>query len=190
MLLLIDACPRTDSRTRHLAQYLIRRLDEPAVIRNLSQTVLPPLDESRLLWRTECSTAGDFSDPYFDLVRQFAAADTVVIAAPYWDLSFPALLKQYLESVCVTGLTFRYSPEGIPIGMCRAKRLWYVTTAGGPMTPDFGFGYVKALAQGLFGIADCRLVSAENLDILGSDPEAILRESRLGIDAQINIINK
>ena len=190
MLLLIDACPRTDSRTRHLAQYLIQRLGEPAVILDLPQIALSPLDESRLLWRTGCCTVGDFSDTYFDLARQFAAADTLVVAAPYWDLSFPALLKQYLESVCVTGLTFRYSPEGLPIGLCRAKRLWYVTTAGGPMTPDFGFGYVKALAQGLFGIPDCRLISAENLDILGNDPEAILRESRLGIDAQINIINK
>ena len=160
-------------------------MDEPAVIRNLSQTALSPLDEFRLLWRTDCCTAGDFSDPYFDLARQFAAADTVVIAAPYWDLSFPALLKQYLESVCVTGLTFRYSPEGIPIGMCRAKRLWYVTTAGGPMTPDFGFGYVKALAQGLFGIADCRLISAENLDVVGNDPQAILEKSYRAIDVQL-----
>ena len=34
----------------------------------------------------------------FDLAGQFAGADTIVIAAPFWDLSFPAALKQYMQA--------------------------------------------------------------------------------------------
>ena len=111
----------------------------------------------------------------FDLARQFAAADQVVVAAPYYDLSFPASLKQYFEQINVLGITFEYSPQGMPITMCKASRLYYVTTAGGAFVPEeFGFGYVKALAQGFYGIEDVRQIRAVGLDIEGADVEAIM----------------
>ena len=40
----------------------------------------------------------------FDLAKQFAEADEVIIAAPFWDLSFPAALKQYFEQINVLGI--------------------------------------------------------------------------------------
>ena len=101
-----------------------------------------------------------------------------MIAAPYWDLSFPAILKQYLEKINVPGVTFFYTPEGFPQGLCRAEELFYVTTAGGTYVPEeFGFGYVKALAENYYGIRNVRLVQAVGLDLDGADPERILRES-------------
>ena len=103
----------------------------------------------------------DYSDPMFDLAKQFAEADRIVIAAPYWDLSFPASLKQYFEQINVQGITFVYTPEGVPQGLCRAKQLLYVTTAGGNYVPEeFGFGYVKALAQNFYGIPDVQMFQA------------------------------
>ena len=43
---------------------------------------------------------------------------------------------------------FRYSDDGRPVGLCRARRLFYVSTSGGPAETDpFGFGYVEALAK-------------------------------------------
>ena len=111
----------------------------------------------------------------FDLAKQFASADQVVIAAPYWDLSFPAALKQYFEQINVLGITFEYSPQGTPIPLCKASRLYYVTTAGGAFVPEeFGFGYVKALSQGFYGINDVRQVRAVGLDIEGADIDAIM----------------
>ena len=95
--------------------------------------------------------------------------------APYWDLSFPAALKQYLELVNVVGITFGYSENGMPFGLCRAKRLFYVSTAGGHyVPPTFGFDYVKALAQNFYGIMDVRHIEAAGLDIAGADVEAIM----------------
>ena len=92
-----------------------------------------------------------------------------MIAAPYWDLSFPASLKQYFEQVNVVGITFRYTEEGIPEGLCKADRIFYVSTAGGIYVPtEFGFGYVKALAQGL--------------DIFGADVEAIMEAAEETIE--------
>ena len=100
-----------------------------------------------------------------------------MIAAPYWDLSFPAVLKQYFEQINVLGVTFTYTPEGIPKGLCRAEKLYYVMTAGGCYVPEeFGFGYVRALAQNFYGIADVELIRAVGLDIDGADVEGIMQE--------------
>ena len=97
-------------------------------------------------------------------------------AAPYWDLSFPAQLKIYIENIYATGIVTRYGADGRPEGMCRAEELIYVTTSGGPFDGRFGYGYVKALAEDYFGIPATRLLLAEGLDIRGNDPEAILQK--------------
>jgi FMN-dependent NADH-azoreductase len=82
------------------------------------------------------------------------------------------------------GVTFVYSPDGVPVGLCRAEKLYYVTTAGGPVSDDsFGYGYVRALAEGFYGIPETRLVKAEGLDVIGADVEAILRRAEREIDA-------
>ena len=184
-LLLINACVRKASRTRILADALLRRLDRPdqAVEEvSLNGIRFPAVDEAFLGERDRLIAAGDFGSPAFALARQFAAADTVVIAAPYWDLSFPAALKQYFEQINVLGITFRYTPEGFPAGLCRAGRLYYVTTAGGSYVPeDFGFGYVKALAQDFYGIPEVRLVKAVGLDLDGADPAAIMQAAEAAV---------
>ena len=41
-------------------------------------------------------------------------ADTIVIAAPFWDFSFPAALKIYIENIYVTGIVSRYGSDGRP----------------------------------------------------------------------------
>ena len=177
MLLFINACVRKNSRTNRLAKCLLDKLGEPFTEVRLEHIRFPVTDEEYLTKRDQMIDAGDFSDPAFSLANQFAAADRIVIAAPYWDLSFPAALKQYFEHINVRGITFTYTPEGIPRGLCRAKEIYYVMTAGGGYAPEeFGFGYVRALAQGYYGIQDVKLIQAVGLDIEGADAEQILQE--------------
>ena len=83
-------------------------------------------------------------------------------------------LKLYLEHIYVTGLVSEYTAEGIPHGLCRAKKLWYVTTAGGPYMPDFSYAYLSTLARDYFGIPETELIKAEMLDVVGFDAEAIV----------------
>ena len=175
MLLFINACPRADSRTKRLADCLLSALGGRVTELRLADVSFPAVDEAFLHERDRLLSAQEFDHPMFALARQFAAADELVIAAPYWDLSFPAALKAYLEQINVVGLTFRYTPEGVPEGLCRAKRLWYVTTAGGDFCPEqFGFGYVEALAKSFYGIGDVALVKATGVDLVGAPVEEIL----------------
>ena len=184
--LFVNACVRKKSRTRKLAEHLLEKLDQPFEEIRLEDIRFPLVDEAFLRERDRLISEGDFEDPMFDLARQFAEAETIVIAAPYWDLSFPAALKQYLELVNVVGVTFCYTEEGIPAGLCKAGRLYYVTTAGGDWMPEeFGFGYVKALAQNYYGIRDVRLIKAAGLDIIGADVDAILKAAEETIPEQV-----
>ena len=178
-ILYIDAAVRRDSRTRELADELVSRLSGEVRRLRLEDSDLPPLDEKRLEWRMECCRTGDFTDEYFRYAHEFASADTIVIAAPFWDNSFPAVLKKYIETVSVCGLTFRYSESGVPVGLCRAEKLWYVTTAGGPIYDDsFGYGYIASLAKVMFGVKETGLIKAENLDLIGADTGGIMSAAK------------
>ena len=53
-----------------------------------------------------------FDAPVFDLARQFRAADRIVVAAPFWDLTFPAALRTYIEYISANGLTYHYEADG------------------------------------------------------------------------------
>ena len=96
-------------------------------------------------------------------------------------MGFPALLKIYLETVTVSGITFCYA-EGRPRGLCNARKLYYITTAGGPILKDFGFPYVQTLAKTLYGIGETICISAENLDIDGADVAGALEKAKKEID--------
>ena len=175
MVLFINACIRNESRTKELADTLLEKQEEPYEEVFLNSIHFPLVDEAFLNRRDSLIDRRDFSDPVFDLARQFAEADEIVIAAPFWDLSFPAVLKQYFEQINVRGITFFYTPEGIPAGLCRAKRLTYITTVGGDFFPEeFGAGYVRALAQIFYGIPEFRLIKATGLDIVGADVSALM----------------
>lgn len=174
-ILYVNACVRKESRTRDLAKKLLSKLGRPFEEIRLEDISFPTVTEEFLNARDQLISKEDFQNQLFDLARQFSEADEIVIAAPYWDLSFPAMLKQYLEQINVVGITFKYSEDGIPVGLCRAKRLFYVSTAGGFYAPDeYGFGYVKALAQNYYGIQDVRKIEALGLDIYGADVNGIM----------------
>ncbi|MBR5446051.1 MAG: NAD(P)H-dependent oxidoreductase [Clostridia bacterium] len=177
-ILFINACIRTDSRTLELAHHVLAQLPGETEEVKLYEANLSPLDLQGMEARDRAARTGDFSDAAFALARQFADAETIVIAAPYWDLMFPAVMKNYLETITVSGLTFVYGENGIPQGLCKAKRLIYVTTAGGPIRQNFGYDYVAALARSFYGIGRVECVSAEGLDIHGADVQTLLAKAK------------
>ncbi len=178
-ILYINACFRDGSRTDELARHLIAGLDGDTECVNLNDDIAAPLNATTLSRRDELLKSGKTDDDFFIQARKFALADIIVIAAPYWDLLFPAVLRSYLENICVCGITFHYSDKGIPVGLCKAKKLYYVTTAGGYTGENnFGYDYIKALATSLFGIEDVKFFSAEGLDIFGADIDSIMQRAK------------
>lgn len=178
-ILLIDACLRPDSRTRILAEEVLGRMEGVVERVNLGEAQIAPLNLKRLRERDAFVENKDFDQPSLRYARQFAEADEIVVAAPYWDLCFPSTVRIYFEVVTVLGITFRYTPEGCPEGLCKAERIIYVTTAGGPIgNLNLGFDFVRAISQTFYGIPRAVCFQAEYLDVKGADVEKILEKAK------------
>ena len=183
MILFINACVRRQSRTKQLAEYVLKKLGKDIKEIVLEKENILPLNGKALEHRSKLAACGNFNDKIFDLAKDFAAAEKIVIAAPYWDLSFPALLKCYIEQINVIGLTFAYDSTGKPYGLCKANDLIYITTSGGKiLNEDAGFGYLKLLAYNFYGIKNVSCIKAENLDLTGADVKTILEKAKQEID--------
>ena len=181
-LLFVDCCLRGEgSRTLKLCRAWLdryRALTPDCQIQRveLARLGLTPLATEELEQRDRLVAAGALEHPLLALAAQFAAADRILVGAPYWDLSFPSALKVYLERVCVCGVTFHYTSTGSE-GLCRAKELTYLTTAGGFIGQrNFGLDYVAGLADFL-GITTTRFACAQGLDIQGMDVDALMTQA-------------
>ena len=187
-ILFVNACVREEqSRTLKLARHFLARYGElhPEDViteRNLMRDRLQPLYRENLEEEEALLAAGRLDQPMFATARQFARADKVVIAAPFWELSFPAILKIYLERISVTDLTFGYDDQGRMVGLCRAEKLLFITTRGGDYSmPELawmesGARHLKALCA-MYGIPDFRLLCAQGLDDIRNDKEALLAQA-------------
>lgn len=182
-ILFVNACVRPESRTAGLARYLLEKMEGQVTELKLGDEDIRTLDLESLNRRNDLIEKKEFSDDMFRYARQFGTADTVVIAAPYWDMSFPAMVKAYVEAIMVQGLTFHYTEEGIPQGLTNIKKVIYVTTAGGPIGDyNMGFDYIKALFGTFYNVTDVTCHKTEMLDVIGMDVESILQETRDEID--------
>lgn len=177
-ILFVNACVRENSRTLAIARDFLNKCTGEIIELNLEETNIQPLNRETLRKRAKLLGDGDLNEPMLKYAVQFANADEIVIAAPFWDLSFPALLKVYIEAITASGITFRYD-EDEPVGLCKASKLTYITTAGGPIFADFGYAYIKTLAQSFYGINDVECIRAENLDVDCISSEEVLTKCKI-----------
>ncbi len=183
-LLFVDSCISLrgpESRTRILADAFFSAFREThpgAEIEtvNVEELALKPFLLPALEEREALASVGAFDAPVFDLARQLRRTDAVVVAAPFWDLSFPSALRVYIEYISACGLTYHYEADGCH-GDCKAERLAFLTTGGDFEAADsLGVLYWKQLAA-MFGIPRFDYVFAGGLDVDPSKASEIMREA-------------
>lgn len=170
-VLYIDCCiRREESRTRLLAEAFLKALEEQGNYQIerlcLMDEPLAPLSEGFFAQREYLLAQNQRDHARFRYAHQFSQADRVVIAAPFWDLGFPALLKIYIENICVDGITFGADETGT-FGLCKAERLLFLTTRGGDYSGsplEMGASYLEALCE-FWGIPRFDTVAANSLDL-------------------------
>ena len=172
-LLIVDCCISQrgkGSRTRQLLeafQEAFCRTHPEAEVETVSPQTLLALrsfDPAALDERDALASVQAWDAPVFALARQFRAADAVAVAAPFWDLSFPAALRTYIEYISANGLTYHYEADGCH-GDCRAQRLVYLTSGGDVEREDsLGVLYWRQLCA-MFGIGRFDYVFAGGLDL-------------------------
>ena len=180
-LLFVDCCisQRGDrSRTRALCDAFLREYQgaHPAAeieLADLRRMDLKPFDQIMLDERDALASVKAFDAPVFQLARQFRAADHILVGAPFWDLTFPALLRIYIEHVSVVGLTYHYEADGCH-GDCGASRLAYLSSGGDAEQPgSLGVAHWRQLS-GMFGIPQFDYVFAGGLDLGDGRAEEIM----------------
>lgn len=183
-LLFIDGCISQrgrESRTRRLAEAFLSAFREAhpetevEAVR-VDQLDLKPFTPEMLDQREALARSGDFSGPVFRLARSFQSADKILVAAPFWDLSFPSALRIYVEHISANGLCYHYTAEGCR-GNCKASRLAYLTTRGDFEEPEsLGVLYWKQLCA-MFGIPRFDFVFAGGLDVDPAKVPEIMAEA-------------
>lgn len=182
-LLFIDATVRshTVSRTWQLCSEYLKTFKNQHPLWNIQHLKLidmslQPKTKEQLTQIEQLLAEKKIQEPCFAYARDFAAADRILIGAPYWDFSFPAVLKIYIENICMNSITFTYENDQ-PKGLCRASRLDYISTAGGCTSGiDLGSEYICKVCSGLLGIKQCTSLIVDRLDIEGNNTAALMQD--------------
>ena len=166
-LVVINACVRqSDSRTLRIAEPVIEALAKRYKITryNLPEMDIVPLNpalfEERSLgqipaWAKEAASA-------------IAQADRILIAAPFWDMSFPAVLKCFFEQTSLFDITFTDNGKTC-VGLCNTPKVLYITTRGMDIPTgsclDQGSPYLRALGA-LWNLGEMTVLEVHNTDYL------------------------
>ena len=165
-LVIVNACVRgAESRTLRIAEPVI------AALSKRYETVrydLPEMEGVTPLTPALFDERGRGEIPAWALeaARAIAAADRVLIVAPFWDMSFPAALKCFFEQTSLFDVTFTDNGKTC-VGLCKTPKVLYITTRG----MDIGTGdareqatpYLKALGS-LWNLGELTTIAAHNLD--------------------------
>ncbi|MDO4601508.1 MAG: NAD(P)H-dependent oxidoreductase [Eubacteriales bacterium] len=183
-ILIIDSCVRREeSRTKQMLDKVVETLKSQ--YKDCNFEVLTLMDMDLKYWNTESLKVrdslllnGQHDAPQFRLGNQFREADGIVIAAPFWDLSIPAMLKVYIENISADGITFSTSEEGLT-GICKFQWMLFLTTRGGiweGSDMEMGSPYMEALSR-FFGHGKYYCVAADGTDIAEMDTETIMENA-------------
>ncbi|MDQ8032243.1 MAG: NAD(P)H-dependent oxidoreductase [Bordetella sp.] len=163
------------SNSRQLADHLIARTRaaDPAgsiVIRDLSTDPVPYFDGNTvgaLFTPAEARTPAQqeivaLSDA---LIAELQAADRVVFALPVYNFNMPAQFKSYLDYLARAGVTFRYTPEGVPEGLVKGKQVLTLIARGGKAEGTPGDTMTPYLTQmfAFLGMTDVTYITAEGM---------------------------
>ena len=173
-LVVIDACVRqSESRTLRIAGPVIEALSKRyKVVRyELPEMDIVPLNPGLYAERG----LGKIPSWAKEAATSIAKADRILIAAPFWDMSFPAVLKCFFEQTSLFGITFTDNGKTCE-GLCKAPKVLYITTRGMDIPTgsflDQGTPYLRALGA-LWNLGEMTVLDVHNTDYL---PEEELRE--------------
>lgn len=180
-LLVVRAHPLTSefSRSMQLADEFVRiyrdtHPDDDVLELNLYERAVPEIDLDLLsAWQklsagtvfAHLSQAEQLKVTLFDgYTSQFLNVDRIVVANPLWNLNVPTRLKAWIDTISVSGQTFRYTEEGVAVGLVHGKRAVHIQTSGGVFGGlDPASLYVKTIFTFL-GIEDFQEIFAEGMD--------------------------
>jgi FMN-dependent NADH-azoreductase len=104
------------------------------------------------------------------VLKEFLAADIVVLGAPMYNFTIPSQLKAWIDRILVAGETFKYSAAGVE-GLAGNKRVIVAISRGG----FYGAGTPAAVGEhletylrwvfGFIGVKNPEFISADGIQV-------------------------
>lgn len=63
-------------------------------------------------------------------LEMFTQADEYVFVTPFWNFSFPSVVKNFIDNISIAGKTFKYTENG-PVGLLENKKALHIQASGG-----------------------------------------------------------
>lgn len=188
-LLFIDCCIKGDlSNTRKIALPLIEKLKDKYHLDILTINDLPlEVIDKDYIMRRENGYVPEHILKWANLIKE---CDRLVIAAPFWDMSFPSSLKLFIEHCSLFNVTFAVN-ESSCYGLCQCEKVLYITTRGMDIKTndplDGATPYINALSK-LWGLGEVEVLACSNMDYVSQDE----KEKKISdtIDIGLKLIEK
>ena len=111
-----------------------------------------------------------------ELTQQYIDVDKIVVANALWNLGIPSHLKSWIDNICVSGVTFRYTETGAE-ALAHGKKALHIQSNGGYFGgKDFSAQFLKGIFQ-FVGVEDYEQLFIEGIDFAPSKREDILEEA-------------
>lgn len=171
---------REGANSTRLANSIVTRLlsanpEAKLALRDLASNPHPLLDEAALgalFTPAEQRTPDQAARVALDdaLIAELQAADVLVLGVPMYNFGVPVQLKNWIDAIARTGVTFRYTENG-PEGLLKGKKVFVALARGGRhrgTDADAQVPYLKTVLS-FIGMSDVRFIYAEGLNM---GPEA------------------
>ena len=150
-----------DSRTKRIADAFLNEIKDKYQIEEINIDQLEIYPKNNAYFRTTEINKNDER-----LAKLVASADKLLIATPFWDMSFPSKLKVFIERATFPGITMSATDD--MRGVSGVEEVLVITTRGWDIKDydelDGISSYMKGL-QLLWGIDKYHIISANGLDV-------------------------
>ena len=185
-VLYITAHPLTEERSSSLAtgkafieEYQKANPHDDIVHINLYRDYIPMIDADVMNGWEKLRAGGTFDQlteqeqgkvaRLNELVDQFVGADKYVFVTPFWNLSYPPMLKAYLDAVSVAGKAFKYVAGGQLVGLLTEKKALHIQARGSVFAEspyaelEMGHRHLEIMMK-FFGLPGLEALILEGLD--------------------------
>ena len=131
-----------------------------------------------------------------DLCNQFISADFYVIAAPMWGVSFPSIVKKYVDCIMMNGKLISITPDEVN-GLLNDKKrdMVYIQSSGGVYPKIFSskFNHGVAYFHDIFkflGIDKFEKILVEGVDTPSVGKDEAVSKATEDVNSVVNKLTK
>lgn len=191
---------------RFVNKFISKNSDYTVEELDLYKEYIPELNYKMFKCRAELVSGSEYEalsqedkkavDRVNQLCEQFLSGDTYVIAAPMWSVSFPSILKRYVDCIVLNNKVIKVSEEEVE-GLLddKERNMVYIQSSGGIYPKllggkvNHGVAYFHDIFKFL-GIKKFEKILVEGVDMTSVGKDKALKIADEDIDKVVNKLSR